>query len=287
MSPTFIVLLVAAIAAWLAWRHLRRARRRTLLAAAPPRAWIRFLEDNVPLYCAMPRELREQLHGHMNVFLDEKRFVGCAGLEVSDEMRLTIAAQACMLLLNRKVQYYRGFKTILVYPDTYVAKQVRHDGWVEVTEDHAREGEAWHRGPLVLSWNDVKRDLDDPTDGHNVVLHEFAHKLDEENEHSDGLPVLDDPEQYPAWASILNREYDWFREDVEHDAHTVMDDYGAVSPSEFFAVVTETFFEKPQALSAHHPELYEQFKRFYRVDPVEWSRHEPTFVPPTTSHRLH
>ena len=219
----------------------------------------------------MPDALRAQLRGHVNVFLEEKAFVGCGGLEMSDEIRVTIAGHACLLLLNRITDYYPGFTTILVYPDTYVAREVTRDGMLETVEEQARAGESWHRGPVVLSWEDVLRATDRGHAGDNVVLHEFAHKLDEENEQLDGLPVLADQRQYATWAEVFNREFESLRRSVERGEPTVLDDYGAESPSEFFAVVTETFFERPRELSAQHPQLYEQMRRFFNLDPASWN----------------
>jgi hypothetical protein len=158
----------------------------------------------------------------------------------------------------------------LVHPDTYVAKEVKYDGLVEVSEDSVRSGESWHRGPVVLSWLDVKRGSLNRDDGHNVVLHEFAHKLDEENEIMNGLPVLRDSSHYAEWAKVLSKEYDALLIRVERRKNSVLDAYGAVSPVEFFAVATESFFEKPLQMKRKLPELYEQFKRFYNLDPVEW-----------------
>lgn len=223
----------------------------------------------MPLYRAMPAPLRAQLHGHVHVFLEEKIFVGCGGLEMSDEIRVTIAAQACVLLLNRITDYYPGFATILVYPDTYVAREVINDGMLESVEEHARAGESWHRGPVVLSWEDVLRGSSE-YEGQNVVLHEFAHKLDEENEQLDGLPVLSDPGQYPSWARVLNAEFESLRLSAERREPTVLDDYGAESPAEFFAVATEAFFERPRELSEEHPQLYEQLRLYFNVDPGSW-----------------
>ena len=265
-----IGLLLASIIAWFVWRH-RRASRRSMLFSTPLRGdWRHILEQKVPLYRVLPAALRDQLHGRINIFLDEKHFTGCGGLEITDGIRLTIAAQACLLLLNRGTNNYPGFKTILVYPDTYVAPEVRRDGMVEILDESERAGESWHRGPVVLSWKDVIRDTSKLRDGRNVVLHEFAHKLDEENDLSDGFPNLRDRSQQQTWASVLSREYDALQEQVDRGEFTVLDEYGALSPAEFFAVVTETFFERPVRLKESHPELYEEFRKFYKLDPFEW-----------------
>lgn len=271
---SIVAVVIAAIGAWVAWRMLRRSRREKSFNRSFPQDWVKILDRNVPLYRALPNSLRSQLHGHINVFLEEKTFVGCGGLQMSDEIRVTIAAQACVLLLNRITDYYPGFTTILVYPDTYVAREVMTEGMLETVEEQARAGESWHRGPVVLSWEDVLRGAEEEYAGENVVLHEFAHKLDEENERLDGLPVLEDRAQYDSWARVFNREFESLKAGIEQGEPTVLDDYGAESPSEFFAVVTETFFERPRELSAQHPQLYEELRRFYNVDPASWSREE-------------
>ena len=262
-------LLAVVIGLWLTWRRLRRSRRERAFKRRFPRHFRDILERNVPLYRAMPAPLRAQLQGHVNVFLEEKIFVGCGGLEMSDEIRVTIAAQACMLLLNRITDYFPGFTTILVYPDTYVAREIVNDGMLETVEEHARAGESWHRGPVVLSWEDVLRGSSE-YEGENVVLHEFAHKLDEENEQLDGLPVLSNPEQYTSWARVLKAEFESLRSSAERREPSVLDDYGAESPAEFFAVVTEAFFERPRELSEAHPQLYEQLRLYFNVDPASW-----------------
>jgi len=263
-------LLSGIIAVWFLLRHFRSARRRALRAGPFPDDWIEILNRNVRLYRVLPRDLRDELHRHVNVFLEEKTFEGCGGLTITDEIRVTIASLACVLLLNRKTNYFPGFSTILVYPETYVAPVVRRDGLVETLDESARAGESWHQGPVVLSWADVMRGGSHGRDGFNVVLHEFAHKLDEENRDSDGLPVLGSDSQYKTWAEVLNREYEMLRAHAERGEPTVLDDYAATSPSEFFAVATETFFEKPIELKEERPLLYEELKKFYQVDPSNW-----------------
>lgn len=266
-----LAIILAAFGAWYFTRRWRASHRQRLRVKGLPVDWVEILERRVPIYRAMPGPLRVQLHGLTNVFLDEKEFIGCNGLEITDEMRAVISAQACMLLLNRETDCYPGFQTIYVYPGTYLARQRHWDGLLEIVETDVRAGEAWHRGPVVLSWEDVCVGTDDPQDGFNVVLHEFAHKLDEENDRYDGLPVLDDPDQYSSWAKVLGKEFGALRRRADRGEAGVIDEYGAESPSEFFAVVTEAFFERPKALHREHPALYEQFRKFYRLDPKDWT----------------
>lgn len=262
--------ITAAVLAWSGLLYLRHSRRSKLFLQPLPPDWIRILERNVPLYLLLPQNLREELHGRINILLDEKEFIGCAGLKITDEMRLTIAGNASLLLLQRGKPCFPGFTSILVYPDTYVAQEINYDGLIETSEQSIRAGESWHRGPVVLSWADIMRDTMDHGAGHNVVIHEFAHKLDEENAIMDGLPVLSGSTDYGEWAQVLTREYESLQNSIEHDAVSVLDDYGATSPAEFFAVATETFFEKPLQMKKILPELYQQLKRFYKLDPASW-----------------
>jgi len=249
---------------------LQHSRQNKLFFKPLPADWIRILENNVSLYSLLPEDLKHELHGRINIFLDEKEFIGCGGLQMSDEIRITISGNASILLLKRDKRCFPQFTTILVHPDTYVAKEVTYDGLVEIHDDNIRSGESWHRGPVVLSWTDVIYGSLNSDDGHNVVLHEFAHKLDEENEIMNGLPILRDSSDYADWAKVLSKEYNSLLIRVKHRTNSVIDAYGAVSPVEFFAVATESFFEKPLQMKQKLPELYEQFEKFYDLDPAAW-----------------
>ncbi|MGA8262243.1 MAG: M90 family metallopeptidase [Arenicellales bacterium] len=270
--PVIVIigLIVLIGVAWLGWRALRRRRRAKLFRQPIPAAWRAVIERNVPLYHRLPEQLRGSLHGLVNIFLDEKRFVGCGGFSITDEVRATIAGNAAMLLLGGERRSFRGFETILVYPDTYVARDTRYEGFVEVQEDSVRSGESWPRGPVVLAWSDIVSQAHHGWSGRNVVIHEFAHKLDEENDIMDGLPVLSDRSHYADWAKVLGREYASLRHQVRAGAASVLDPYGAVSPAEFFAVATEAFFETPELMKEELPDLYEQLGRFYNLDPAAW-----------------
>ena len=263
------VLIVAVLVAFTP-SMLRRARRSRLTKQPLANAFIEILKRDVRLYELIPEDLKTQLHGHVNVFLAEKGFVGCGGLEVTDEMRVTVAGQACMLLLNRDVSYFPGFKTILIYPDSFKSTQISYDGDIEIQEESVRAGEAWYRGPVVLSWKDVLAGTSNASDGYNVVLHEFAHKLDEENASTDGLPILGERDHYEEWARVLGREYQRLEGRVARNENRVLDEYALTSPPEFFAVATESFFEKPTEMKDLLPDLYGQLRRFYRLDPASW-----------------
>ncbi len=253
----------------MAFLGLHRWRRPRLQKRALPPEWLAIIERNVPYVRLLSAQERAQLAGDIRVFLAEKRFEGCAGLEITDEIRLTIAAQACLLLLNRQTDYYPTLRTILVYPSAYFAHTAyrQPDGTVIEGPQH-RSGESWLRGAVVLSWDDARRGAADPFDGHNLVLHEFAHQLDGESGANEGAPALGDRPRYAAWARVLGREYRQLIDDLEGRLPTVIDGYGATTPAEFFAVVTESFFERPLALRRRHPELYEQLRAFYHQDPA-------------------
>jgi MtfA peptidase len=251
---------------------LSRKKRRAVLMSTPlPDAWLAVLERNVPYCSCLPPEYRRTLHGLIQVFLAEKRFEGCGGLEITDEIRLTVAAQASVLVLGLQDEFYPKLVSILVYPSAYVAPVRRRlpDGTVLETAQ-VRLGETWGQGSLVLAWDEVKRSAFGVHDGRNVVFHEFAHQIDLEQGGADGVPPLPTRSRYLAWSRVLGREYESFINDLESHRRTLLDGYGAQNPAEFFSVVTEFFFEKPRELKGHHPELYEQFKLFYGQDPASW-----------------
>jgi MtfA peptidase len=248
----------------------RNQRRERLRSQSFPPAWLTIIKNNVSIYDRLPQADQRELQRHIQVFLAEKNFEGCGGLVLTDEIKVTIAAQACLLLLHRETNYYPRLITILVYPHAYVAKSVEPIGGGVVLEgETARLGEAWKNGVVVLSWDDVRRGTSDLHDGHNVVLHEFAHQLDQQDGTADGAPILDHRSHYVIWARVLSDEYDQLRRDTEQGRTDVLDEYGATNPAEFFAVATECFFEKPIQLRRKHPQLYEELKAYYRQDPAE------------------
>jgi Mlc titration factor MtfA (ptsG expression regulator) len=252
---------------------LKERRRRRLRAQPVPPAWRAIVERNLPIFRRLPREDRAELLSHVQVFLAEKIFEGCGGLELTDEIRVTIAAQACLLLLHRETDYYPELITILVYPTGYVVEveePIARGIWSEVADD--RLGHTARRlSALVLAWDAAKHGASDPSDGENLVLHEFAHQLDFENRADDGTPALETRAEYLAWARVMSAEFEALRAADQADEPTVLDTYGAENPSEFFAVATETFFERPRALKARHPALYAELQRFFRQDPTTYS----------------
>ena len=257
----------------------KHRRRKRILAAPFPTAWLDFIERNVGFYACLPDVDRQELRGLVQVFLAEKTFEGCGGLELTDEMKVTIAAQACLLLLHRQTDIYPRLVTILVYPSAYLAKAVKPIGGPMVLEgETARLGESWTSGVVVLSWNDVRAGASDIHDGQNLVLHEFAHQLDREDGAINGTPLLEQQSQYIAWGRVLSAEYERLQRDSQAGRATVLDEYGATDPAEFFAVATECFFEKPRVLMKRHPALYEELKTFYRQDPAQLLPRGPSAV---------
>src|SRR5213079_48859 len=255
------------------FEFLRQRRRRRLRARPFPKEWLTLIQRHVVFFHKLSAGDRAELLGHIQVFLAEKRFEGCGGFAITDEVRVTIAAQACLLLLHRRTDYFPGLLTILVYPLTYMVEEKRQVGehvWEEGTVN--RLGETGRRrGSLVLSWDAVKRDAADPADGKNVVLHEFAHQLDFENHATDGVPGLATREQQLAWAAVMRSEFASLRTADETGIPTLLDTYGATNPAEFFAVSVEAFFERPIMFRAGHPRLYSELQHYFQQDPVEFS----------------
>jgi Mlc titration factor MtfA (ptsG expression regulator) len=251
---------------------LKRYRRRKLRARPIPPEWRSILKHYFTAFQRLRPEDQRELLGHVQVFLAEKQFEGCGGLKLTDEIRLTIAAQACLLLLHRETDYYPQLSTILVYPSTYVAHGERHvEGPIWETGGQHLLGHTQHRlGTIVLAWDAVRHGAINPTDGRNVTLHEFAHQLDFEDYATNGAPVLATRDESREWVRIMTREFNALRVADETGTPTLLDTYGAANPAEFFAVVTEAFFERPLALRARHPELYAALQRFYCQDPARY-----------------
>jgi MtfA peptidase len=268
----FAIVILLSVLGFLIGKRLLRDRRLRQLDMMPfPDEWERILERNVSLYRYLPDELREQLHNDIKIFITEKHFEGLGGLDMTDEIKVTIAAEASMLLLNRKNSDYPKLSSILVYPSAYVINQsTAVGGGIYIEGQSVRLGESWQHGSVVLAWDNVRQGAVNSQDGHNVALHEFAHQLDQEDGAADGAPILENRSSYAIWARIMSKEYEQLRSNVEHHKKSVMDKYGATNPAEFFAVATETFFEKPIQLKKKAPDLYAELKSFYNVDPIEW-----------------
>lgn len=279
--PLLLFALTALVLIVLIGRPLWVARQRRHLRAQPmPPFWLRVLQRRVPLVARLPAALQADLHARMRVFLADKAFIGCRGLEVTEEMRVTVAALACLPILGRDETDYDRVRQILLYPDAFLVR-VRHqdrDGVVFDGEE-ARAGESWHEGQVVLSWADILDSAAVPDDGYNVVIHEFAHQLDDAHGLSTDLE-LDTPPH--AWAAVLGAAYRRLVEaaDQDDDTVTLLDPYGATDPCEFFAVASEAFFEQPARLAEDDPALYAQLQRFYRLDPARWAPDAPAGASP-------
>lgn len=278
MNPwIFLALVIAAIvlALWIPHFRLQRA-----IEAPFPSQWVAILERNIQVYRELPMPLRLHLRKLIKQFLHQKLFSGAVGLEVSDEMRVTIAAQACMLQLNRRGGLYPKLKYILIYPSTFVVTRPQADDNGLVSESpKALLGESWQNGRVILAWDNVLHGARNFVDGRNVVLHEFAHQLDSESGMADGAPLLAGTSCYRSWASALSEEFAELQMDTLRGRQSLIDHYGATNPAEFFAVSTETFFEKPRQMAKHHAELFQVMQRYYRIDPRTWQYFEEGEAP--------
>lgn len=269
----FLVMAILVAVAWFIGQPWLQRRRRLALAARPfPEQWQRWLREHTTLYERLPQPLRERLHGLIQIFVREKTFVGCNGLAVTDEMRVVIAAYACLLVINRRdvprAHFYDELFSLLVYPTPFIVPETHHVGHGVVTEGHrVLSGQAWDSRRIILSWQDIEESL---AGGHNVVLHEFAHYLDMEDETMNGAPGLGSTRAYAEWSQVFWHEYDQLRADILAGKATFLDPYAATEPAEFFAVVTEVFFQRPQELELQHAGLYGQLRKYYRVDPARW-----------------
>ena len=250
---------------------IKSDRKKELMAKALSEEHKAILDTNFPVYKKLSPEQQKKLFGLINVFLDEKDFTGCEGLEITDEIKVTVAAQACLLLLNNRTQpWYRKLHTILIYPSAYVAQSKTQEADVISEGDSVRLGESWGGGSIVLSWNHSLHGGKNFNDGSNVVLHEFAHQLDQVDGPADGVPNFDSAANYIDWANILGKEYKRLVHKTLKNQKTLLDKYGATNEAEFFSVATECFFEKPRQMHKKHPELYSNLSKYYGLDPKEW-----------------
>jgi len=270
LLPIVVALIIIA---YLAGKPYWRAYQRNKIKAQPfKKEWRKIIQQRMPYFRQMPTDLQLQLKQHIQVFLAEKHFVGCNGVIITDEIRVTVAAQACLLLLNRQTNYYPKLRTILVYPSAFIKQQRSNAaGGIEHTQQVTLAGESWDFGKVVLSWQDTVAGADIPNDGRNVVIHEFAHQLDQETGRANGAPILAKGQSYQAWSEAFLVQFDQLRKQASAGVPSLFDYYGATEPAEFFAVASEVFFEQPQAFFDQYPTLYQQLRQFYHVDPVYWA----------------
>ncbi|HTU25410.1 MAG TPA: M90 family metallopeptidase [Pirellulales bacterium] len=245
---------------------IRRWRRGRIAESSFPAAWLEYLDRNVAHYPLLPPAEQAKLRRDTQIFVAEKNWEGCGGLTVTDEMRVTIAAQACLLLLGLNTGVFDRVLSILIYPREYVVPAARRLGGGETVSSDVRLGEAWYRGPVVLSWAEVSDDCRHFGDGRNVVWHEFAHQLDMLDGASDGTPPLASREQYRRWTEVMTAELENLRAARRRWEPTLIDPYGTTNEAEFFAVVTECFFNQPVEMRLQHRQLYDLLAEFYRQD---------------------
>ena len=278
-----IALVAAAVLAWLLASPILAARRRRAAMARPlPPEAIACIERNVPLRRRLPADLAGRHDGLVSAFLAEKEIVGCGGLAVTDEIRATIAALACLLVIGRR-GHYDALRSVLVYPSAFwVEDEVEDEAGVVEKRRRDLSGEAWESGRIILSWEDVLEAAHHPGEGYNVALHEFAHYLDAEGmglaappaggprETGSRSPAAGRPRGLEAWSAEVIQEFEALQESVGRDEKTFLDPYAAEDENEFFAVATEDFFERPCELRQEHPRLYALLQEFYGLDPAAW-----------------
>lgn len=269
---------------------LRNHRRAELRAKPFPEEWREFLKSHVAHYGWLNVAERERLESDTQIFIAEKQWEGAKGFNLTDEIKVIIAAQACLLLLGwKEPHYFPNVSTVIVYPSGFRTKSRRRDGYLETEKQHNVLGEAWSGDlPVVVSWDDAVNGSEDPEDGHSVILHEFAHKLDMLGGGANGVPPLSGGDAtYDTWAQVMSQEFRVLRYAAWQGQESVLDDYGAENEAEFFAVATETFFEKPYYLYQERPLLYALLKNYYQQDTMgrwqEWQKSEISLSEPNNS----
>ena len=271
------VLVLLGIGGGIFWRKKRKEQARAdLLRQAIPETWRDILLKDFPRYRDMPDDLQRALEGHLQVLIHEKHFEPCGGLEeVSERMKVLIGGQAALLLIRlKKHGFYRKLKSILVYPGAFQDSGRRRFGLHEEEDDSTMLGESWQTGSVILSWESALAGARNADDGMNVVIHEFAHQLDQVDGAADGVPILQDKSAYQQWAKVFVENYKELVEEVDSGKghRSLIDPYGATNPAEFFAVASETFYEESRQLKKKHPDLYQELSEFYGVDPATWAR---------------
>ncbi len=250
-----------------------RRRRRKLMQHPFPEAWKEIIRRNVVQYGLLSDDERARLQQLIQVFIAEKRWEGAGGLLLDDEIRVTIATQACLLILNMPHNYYRNVETVIVYPSEVVPPECKPSFFETVLQPleppQPITGQAFRQGPLILAWDEALHGGRHPGSGYNVVYHEFAHKLDMLDGAADGTPPLSARAAYREWVKVFSRQYLQLRNDLEKGKPTFLDDYGATDEAEFFAVATEQFFDQPVLMKKHAPEIYRMLKEYYRQDPAK------------------
>jgi Mlc titration factor MtfA (ptsG expression regulator)/Flp pilus assembly protein TadD len=242
----------------------KKQRRQELLAEPFPEHWLAYLRENVFLYRVLSEAEQAKVQDSVRILVAEKYWEGCDGLQINEEVQVTVSAQASLLLLGFEDYYFDELRTILVYPGGYLAEDPGEES--QDSPGH-RLGEAHRKGPVVLSWWHARWD-GRWLGNHNLVLHEFAHKLAELGDAEAGMPAINDDKLRARWQKVMAAEYEALCEDVERGRPTLLDPYGATDPAEFFAVATECFFLQPRDLRRQHRQLYGLLAEWYRQDPA-------------------
>jgi len=263
-----ILLAVACYFAYRAWK--KRQRRHFLLGTILSDEEREIVARAVPLTRKLPQALRLDFEGKMALFLDQVDFVGCNGLEITQEMELSIAAQASLLVAANDM-WYETLTTVMVYPAAFKSMRKEYDGLVVSEEEIVRSGESWTRGPVILSWAHSAQGATNADDGHNVVFHEFAHQIDDSSGATDGAPMLAKGHDFSEWSRVFIDAFERHTANTQRRHRTVLDPYGATAPEELFAVAVEVFFERPVALQREEPQVYAQLAQLFKLDPASWS----------------
>ncbi len=274
-SSTLLIFLIAMLCiAMVFWPQFQRKLREKQSLATPfPATWRKILREHWPIYRRLPADLQLRLKKHIQLFLLEKQFIGCDGLAVNDEMRVLVAAQACLLTLQRPLPHYPDLSTILLYPQAFNVESKQQVADIVTEQTQTRLGESWQHGQVVLSWPHSKAGAANAEDGHNLVLHEFAHQLDQQTGQANGAPDLGSVARYQQWSQQFSNAFSELQQQLSRQQATFLDPYAATNPAEFFAVATEAFFEQPADFQVVYPRLYPLMRDFYQLDPLSWQRH--------------
>ncbi|HKQ46679.1 MAG TPA: M90 family metallopeptidase [Phycisphaerae bacterium] len=258
------------------WKRLwnRQTVEPPLADEVLPKEWPRLLGQHVPFYRRFLPAQRAALAQQVQTFLDEKEFWGSQDLEVTPEMKVVVAAYACLLVLKRPdLGLFPRTREVILYPSEFgeIIEAIGPDGR-RYKIDLSKIGETWRGGPVLLAWDSVGGPYSENDNGHNTVLHEFAHALDYLDGAADGAPPLKTDEERATWKRVMTDEYQSLVAADQRGRRTFFDPYGAKNPAEFFAVVTEHFFEQPQRFRRNHRALYALLESFFNQDPASWRR---------------
>ena len=242
--------------------------REDILAQPYPEGWDLYLLHNVAHFHLLNDNERARLRDVSRVMVGEKNWEGCGGLQVTSEVKVTIAAQACLLLLGMEHDYFSCVQSVLVYPSAFM---IPTSEWLDTYDGAvAAAGQAVYRGPVILAWDSVLAEGRDPSSGNNLVIHEFAHQLDFLDECINGTPDLTSEDQADRWHEVMMVEYLRLIRAIRKGHDTFLGVHAGRDEAEFFAVASERFFTRPERLRHYHRALYEVLAEFYGVDPIVW-----------------